>query len=83
MLYGCQVLIFMKIIPLNYTEKNYSQIREQMSGPDLYVFTLKFLALKKQFFSLFRGQKFFFQNFYKKGIMQLFSADAIVFSLKK
>jgi hypothetical protein len=24
-----------------------TQIREQMSGPDLHVFTLKFLALKK------------------------------------
>ena len=24
----------------------FAQIREQMSGPDLYVFTLKFLALK-------------------------------------
>jgi hypothetical protein len=24
-----------------------AQIREQMSGPDLHVFTLKFLALKK------------------------------------
>ena len=34
-----------------------------MSGPDLHVFTLKFLALKKD-------------------IMQLFSADAIVFSKK-
>ena len=34
-----------------------SQIREQMSGPDLHVFTLKFLALKKVFFSCFRGQK--------------------------
>ena len=31
------------------------------------------------FFSLFRGQ-FFFYFFYKKGIMQLFSADAKVFS---
>ena len=30
------------------------------------------------FFSLFRGQNFF----YKKGIMQLFSADALVFSKK-
>ena len=35
------------------------QIREQMSGPDLHVFTLKFLALKKLFvvrygFSQFR-----------------------------
>ena len=28
----------------------YPQIREQMSGPDLHVFTLKFLALKKWFF---------------------------------
>ena len=27
------------------------QIREQMSGPDLHVFTLKFLALKKTSFS--------------------------------
>ena len=26
------------------------QIREQMSGPDLHVFTLKFLALKKLVF---------------------------------
>ena len=26
------------------------QIREQMSGPDLHVFTLKFLALKNCFF---------------------------------
>ena len=29
-----------------------------MSGPDLHVFTLKFLALKKLFFSLFQGQNF-------------------------
>ena len=28
----------------------WSQIREQMSGPDLHVFTIKFLALKKLFF---------------------------------
>ena len=27
-----------------------TQIREQMSGPDLHVFTLKFLALKKLVF---------------------------------
>ena len=33
------------------------QIREQMSGPDLHVFTLNFLALKQLFFSLFCGQK--------------------------
>ena len=37
-----------------------AQIRKKMSGPDLYVFTLKFLALKKRVFSLFRGQTFFF-----------------------
>ena len=36
-----------------------SQIREQMSGPDLHVFTLK-------------------RKFKKKGVMQLFSADAIL-----
>ena len=33
-----------------------SQIREQMSGRDLHVCTLKFLALKKLVISLFRGQ---------------------------
>ena len=58
-----------------------SQIREQMSGPDLHVFTVKFLALKKAIFSCFRGQKKFKNFFYKKGIMQLFSAD-VVFSKK-
>ena len=36
-----------------------TQIREQMSGLDLYVFTLKFLALKKLFFSLVWGKNFF------------------------
>ena len=34
-----------------------------MSGPDLHVFKLEFLALKKLFFSIFRGQNFYF---YKK-----------------
>ena len=42
-----------------------------MSGPDLHVFTLKFLALKNLEFSLFRGQN------YKEGIMQPFSVDAV------
>ena len=33
-----------------------AQIREQMSGPDLHVFTLEFLALKNGLvFSLFSG----------------------------
>ena len=59
------------------------QIREQMSGPDLHVFALKFLALKKPWiFHFFRVKKNLRFFFYKKGIMQLFSADAIVFSKK-
>ena len=58
----------------------YAQIREQMSGPDLPVFTLKFLVLKNDHFS---GSKTDFQGFlYKKGIMQLFSVDALVLSKK-
>ena len=36
------------------------QIREQMSGPDLHVFTLKFLALKNWFFP----NKKYFQIFF-------------------
>ena len=58
-----------------------TQIREQMSGPDLHVFTLKFLGLKILFFHFF-GVKIFLIFIIKKGIMQLFSADAIVFSKK-
>ena len=46
-----------------------------MSGPDLYVFTLKSLALKKPVFFTFWGSKFL--NFYIKGVMQLFSVNAI------
>ena len=34
-----------------------AQIREQISGPDLHVFTLKFLALKKCFFYVFGVKK--------------------------
>ena len=34
-----------------------AQIRERMSGPDLHVFTLKFLALKKCFFHVFGVKK--------------------------
>ena len=49
-----------------------------MSGPDLHVFKLKFLALKKCFFHVFGVKKI--KKKYKKGIMQLFSADAIMFS---
>ena len=45
------------------TSKFTAQIREQMSSPDLHVFTLKFLALKNCFFSLFGGQKMFLKCF--------------------
>jgi hypothetical protein len=43
----------MKAICWNIVKKDslYPQIREQMSGPDLHVFTFKFLALKKTGFS--------------------------------
>jgi hypothetical protein len=43
-----------------------AQIREQMSGPDLHVFTLKFLALKKIDFSPIKktSQNFFLPLFY-------------------
>ena len=60
-----------------FRKTNLAQIREQMSGPDLHVFTLKFFALKKHFFSLFRCRKVK-KKFAKKSIVQLFSADAIV-----
>ena len=39
-------------------------------------------ALKKTIFLSCRGQKKVLKIFYKKGLMQLFSADAIVFSKK-
>ena len=58
----------------------HTQIREQISGPDLHVFTLKFLALKKWVFHFFGVKK----DFFKKNVLnntQLFSADAIVFSI--
>ena len=57
------------------------QIREQMSGPNLHVFTLKFLALRKLGFFTLSGER---KNLEikKKGLMQLFSADAKLFSKK-
>ena len=64
---------------------NGSQIREQMSGPDLHVFTLKFhsnFSPKKSVFFTFSDSKKKFQNFFYKIVMQLFSADAIMFSKK-
>ena len=59
-------------------QKYISQIREQMSGPDLHVFTLEFFALKKLFFICFWVKNS--KNMYKEGIMQLFIANVIVFS---
>ena len=53
------LLIFQKWISnsnLNFADYT-AQISEEMSGPDLHVFTLKFLALKKLGFSLFRTPK--------------------------
>ena len=64
------------------TLESTQQIREQMPGPDLLVFTLKFLALKKWFLHVSGFKKKFKNIFYHKCIMQLFSADAIVFSKK-
>ena len=50
------------------------QIREQMSGSNLHVFTLKFLALKICCcFFIFPGQKISFKIFYKKVIVQHYS----------
>ena len=45
-----------------------SQMREQMSGPDLHVFTLKFLATEKNTLQIFLTYVYFYS-------MQLFSAD--------
>ena len=45
------------------------QIREQMSGPDIHVFTLNFLALKKSVFSCFRGPKKIQKKFWEVSFM--------------
>ena len=48
---------FGRVFQAKVPGKCYTQIREQMSGPDLHVFTLKFLALKKNSFFHFFGVK--------------------------
>ena len=58
------------------------QIREQMSCPDLHVFTLKFLALKKPVFSRIKNTYHVFLTFVYLYSMQLFSADPKIFSKK-
>ena len=44
--------VFKRLQKISY-QMFLTQIREQMSGPDLHVFTLKFLALKKWSFQFF------------------------------
>ena len=58
-----------------------SQIREQMSGPDLYVLTVVFLALKKTGFSEIKYSSQKKKKFFYLFSMQLFSADATMFSI--
>ena len=52
-----------------------SQMREQMSGPDLHVFTLKFLAPPKNCFFLIKNTLQIFLTYVYFYSMQLFSAD--------
>ena len=59
-----------------------TQIREQMSGPDLHVFTLKFLALKKPGFSPIKYFSNILMTFVYLYSMQLFSSDPQIFSKK-
>ena len=59
-----------------------AQIRERMSGPDLHVFTLKFLALKKVVFFTFLGQ-FYFSIFFIKKVLCNFSARTLPCFQKK
>ena len=59
----------------NGAVKFLTQIREQMSGPDLHVFTLKFLALKKPGFSPIKYFSNILMTFVYLYSMQLFSAD--------
>ena len=57
-----------------------ARIREQMSGPDLYVLTVAFLALKKPGFSEKKNSSQKKIIFFYLFSMQLFSADATMFS---
>ena len=57
-----------------------TQIREQMSGPDLHVFTLKFLALEKTGYSPIKNTFPVFKKIVYLYSMQLFSADPKIFS---
>ena len=58
-----------------------TQIKEQMLGPDLHVFTLKFLALKKWFSPIKDTFQTFF-DFCSPLFYALFSADPNIFSKK-
>ena len=60
-----------------------SQIREQMLGPDLHVFTLKMFSPKKTGFSPIKNTfQFLFLLLFTSYSMQLFSADPKIFSKK-
>ena len=59
-----------------------AQIREQMSGPDLHAYTLKFWAIKKTGFSPINNTFQNFLTFVYLYSMQLFSADPTIFSKK-
>ena len=61
----CSGLIIIKSSLEHYQHRATAQIREQMTGPDLHVFTLKFLALKTTGFSPIKNT---FQNFFDLGL---------------
>ena len=63
------------------TDTGQSQVRKQMFGPNLHVFTLKDLALKTGF-SPIKNTFQTFLTFVYLNSMQLFSADPTIF-LKK
>ena len=54
-----------------------AQIREQMSGPDLHVFTLKFLALKKTGFFTFSGFQCGRYSVFKKIKKKIFDPEKV------
>ena len=59
------------------TDTGHSQTRKQMSGPNLHVFTLKFLALKNWFSPIKKYFPIFF--YFCLHSMQLFSAHPKIF----
>ena len=64
-----------------YRPRPASKIREQMSGPDLHVFTLQFFSPKKTGFSPIKNTFQFFLTFFYPYSMHLFRA--LQYSKKK